>query len=656
MKQPEIISKNQLFKINNRVLIVLLVIVFQLINVYNAYAGKDVKYKVSDIPTEIKRGALAVVRCMDVIYERKTVSNAVYKVKEVITILNKIAIDQASFKQYYNKFSKIKKIKVIIYDELGNIVKKKGINDIADISAIDGWTLFDDTRIKYIDPEYQTIPFTVEFNYEIVYTGTLSTPHWTIFPGYKIGVERSSFSIVTSEQLQLRYFARNTEISAVKSIQNGVITLRWEVENLPPLKKEVFISSFSETTPVILSAPSYFSINGYQGNANSWESFGKWIGSLNFGRSVLPDATVLEIESMLNDSLTELETIKLLYHWMQNRTRYVSIQIGIGGWQPMLAEDVDRYSYGDCKALTNYMSAILEVANINSYYTLVRAGSSAQKMITGFPSNQFNHAILCVPIENDTVWLECTSQRIPFGYLGSFTDDRNVLLITEEGGKIVRTKVYDKSNNFKSVSAKVSINEFGDGKATINIANSGLYYDKRLRIIMSAEKVRNELVVNSIDIPSFELESYRYNEIKSYVPVIEEDIKLKVKSYATKFGKRLLFEINLLNKQEFQFKRPGKRKNDIVIRREFQETDTITYELPNNYTIESIPKATIVNSEFGNYTTLITADSTKIVYVRNFSMHKGSYPNTSFGDFKKFYSDIKNADKQKVVLINSSSD
>ena len=632
----------------------LLIIVFMGVNVTSTTAGNNPKYKVIDIPKELKSGALAVIRNQEIVFVRKSLSGAVLEVTEVITILNKKAIDDATFAQYYDKFSKIKRIRAVIYDEYGEVVKKIENDDIMDISAISGGTLFSDARIKLIDPEYRTIPFTVEYSYEIVYSGLLNYPEWIIYPSYKTAIEKSSFSVTTPGNLQLRYYQRNIDIKPNKSVDNGEITFKWEVSNLKALKKEPFSLSLFETAPSIISAPSEFSVDGVAGNLSSWKEFGSWRAKLLYNRDELPEETKNEIESMLNDSITEYETVKMLYNWMQDKTRYVSIQEGIGGWQPMLAEDVDRFSYGDCKALSNYMLAILKVANINSYYTVVNAGASAHGWIADFPSNQSNHAILCVPIEEDTVWLECTSQQIPFGYIGDFTDDRDVLIITEDGGKIVHTTVYDKEDNFKVTKAIVSIDEYGDGFAKIDVTNNGLYYEDLVSIILSNEKDRNEIVTKGIDIPSFELENYSFTETKSIIPLVEEEINLKLKSYATKLGKRLLFEVNLLNKHNYQFKRSGNRKNDVVIRREFKEIDTVVFSLPENYSLESLPKPIEVNSEFGDYSTQIIADSTSLTYIRNFEVNKGSYPNTSYTDFKKFSADIRNADNQKVVLIRNS--
>ena len=70
--------------------------------------------------------------------------------------------------------------------------------------------------------------------------------------------------------------------------------------------------------------------------------------------------------------------------------------------------------------------------------------------------------------------------------------------------------------------------------------------------------------------------------------------------------------------------------------------------------MESLPKTIEINSEFGNYSTQIFADSTSLTYIRNFELNKGSFPNTSFTDFKQFSADIRNADNQKAVLIKKA--
>jgi len=154
----------------------------------------------------------------------------------------------------------------------------------------------------------------------------------------------------------------------------------------------------------------------------------------------------------------------------------VSVQLGIGGWAPMLPEDVDRLGYGDCKALTNYTKALLDSQNIISYYAVVFGGEERKDLNSQFATMQGNHVILNIPQKEEDVWLECTSQTTPFNYLGDFTDNRNVLLIKPDGGEIVKTKTYSFSENLKETYTKIVLNETGDFMANMERRTGGVPY------------------------------------------------------------------------------------------------------------------------------------------------------------------------------------
>src|SRR5690606_3735821 len=133
---------------------------------------------------------------------------------------------------------------------------------------------------------------------------------------------------------------------------------------------------------------------------------------------------------------------------MQSHTRYVGNQFGISGWQAFRASEVCAKGYGDCKGLTNYLKALLEIVGIPSYAVLIDAGDrNFRRPDPEFPSNTFNHVILCVPDQKDTIWVECTDPYLPAGYLGNFTQDRLGLLTAETGGQLVRTPAYGKTEN-----------------------------------------------------------------------------------------------------------------------------------------------------------------------------------------------------------------
>ncbi len=119
-----------------------------------------------------------------------------------------------------------------------------------------------------------------------------------------------------------------------------------------------------QSLPVLSITPTTFEVEGYKGEMNSWEALGKWQLLLNAGREELPAETQAKVRELVANIPSKEAKIKVLYEYMQSRTRYVGIQLGIGGWQPFPASKVDSKGYGDCKALSNYMKALLNVVGI----------------------------------------------------------------------------------------------------------------------------------------------------------------------------------------------------------------------------------------------------------------------------------------------------
>ena len=157
--------------------------------------AKEIKYKVADIPKELKENARSVIRNEEIVFELSSISSAVQKVTYAITILNKNGIDDAYFTQYYDKFTHISDIRARVYDENGEQIKRIPADAIIDHSAISGFSIYEDNRVKFIDPKVRTIPFTVEYSYEISYHGLMSYPIWNP-TNYSIAIEKSSFKVL----------------------------------------------------------------------------------------------------------------------------------------------------------------------------------------------------------------------------------------------------------------------------------------------------------------------------------------------------------------------------------------------------------------------------------------------------------------------------
>jgi hypothetical protein len=438
----------------------------------------EFQYPVSDIPDTLLKDANAVLRSSVSILEINSESDALFYEKTVLTVLNKHGKKYADFVEFYDKHRKILDIKISIFDKYGEQIEGVKQSEIMDYSAVSGFSIYEDNRLKFYKPQLKSYPYTIVAEYTYSFSGFVGFQAWMPQKGDDVAVEHASLKVVTNNKGSVRYLQKNFDSKAVITAKGNTTIYEWSLSNLPAFEFEDFSPPPTEILPLVVLAPSGFSYGGIKGSLESWESFGEWINKLLEGRDKITEGTAAIVRDLVKDTNDTIEKIKRVYEYVQGKTRYVSIQVGIGGYQPYEAAVVDQCGYGDCKALTNYTKALLKAVDIPSNYVLVKAGREKQDILTDFPSQQFNHVILAVPLQNDTVWLECTSQDIPFGYLGSFTNDRHVLMITDEGGKLVKTPDYPQDMNRKDCWANVEIAEDGAGEASIHSSYSGLLYDE----------------------------------------------------------------------------------------------------------------------------------------------------------------------------------
>jgi hypothetical protein len=612
--------------------------------------AKEIKYKVADIPKELKENAKSVVRINQMEFVVKSLNNATLKVTYAITVLNKNGIDDALFNEYYDKFTKISSIAGKVYDENGEQIKKIPSDEIFDISAISGFSLYEDNRRKYIDPKIRTLPFTIEYSYEMDYSGLFIYPQWNPYSDYNISIEKSSYKIITPKNLPVRYFEKNIEkkVSITSDANNDIFY--WEVSNQKALQYEPYCPSFMEIMPIVYSGPVNFEYGGYSGNMSTWQNLGKWRYQLGVDRNTVPLETKNLILQLTAGLTNDFDKVKKIYEFMQNKVRYVSIQMGIGGLQPFEASVVDKFSYGDCKALSNYMKSLLEVVGINSNVIWAFAGHIPYELVKEFPSYYFNHDFLCVPLNNDTLWLECTSQRNPCGYIGKGTDDRDVLLIDKENSKIVHTRAYSAKDNLEARKVVVSFSSLTSGEAKVKANYRGVEYEQIESIYYSDDADKKKMINDRIDLPGFELKSFSYKDNRAIVPSFDETLDISFKNYGTIAGQRVFMPINFMNRFNSIPERVRNRKTDVTVRRAYTEVDTVIYELASGMKIEVLPPTTEIKTQFGTYNAKAEVVDKKLVYTRIFVMNKGKYPPTAYPDLLDFFEKISTADRAQCSL------
>lgn len=611
-------------------------------------------YSYSTIPEKLKQNANVVVRMHQVDISVNSINNMDVSEKRIVTVLNKQGNDNIGAFVHYDKNVKIKDLEVLVFNQLGNEIKRIKKNDFKDVSAVDGGTLYSDSRVKYLEYTPISYPYTVEFKYSVTTSNTAFIMPFVPVDSYFLSVENSIYNMNFSANTVIRTKEINLEgLDIVKEDLPNKI--RYTAKNIEAIKPEDYSPILVDMIPKVLFAANKFTLEGVSAEVENWNDFGKWIyKDLLHNTHDLPPQTVAYIQNLVKDEKNDIDKAKKIYQYVQDKSRYISVQVGIGGWKPFNASEVDRLSYGDCKALTNYTMCLLKVANIESHYTVLYAGDNQRNIDQDFASMQGNHAILSIPTENDTFWLECTSQKTPFGFIGDFTDDRDVLVVTPEGGKIQRTKKYTTEENTQYLKGYYTVSSIGDIDVKVNVNSKGIQYDDKYlyetqpkRDLDSYYKKRWNYV-NGMTISNMQITNDK--ERIAYI----EDIDFNATNYSNKAGDRMLVTLNALNRQTQIPDRYRDRKFPLKIKRGFIDVDEVEIILPSDYKIEAMPNNVSIENKFGSYHVEINRkDENTIVYKRQFVINDGEFPKEDYESFREFNIEVSKQDNAKIVLTKN---
>ncbi len=610
-------------------------------------------YSVDLINTHLKERADATVRNERVEIDMKSVNDVTVRITRAVTVHNRSGEEHGSIELYYNKSRKIKNVKGEIFNEFGVSIGKFSLKDFRDRSASGQSNLYDDTRMKDYSPAVYNYPYTIVYSVEIKENQNLLIPSWAPDYAYDVAIERSSYVFTCRPTERIRIHQQNYEAEAVVQEDAKTKTYTWELKDIPARQSEPYSPPRDLHATRVRIVPENFQYFKKTGHFKDWQEFGKWnYDYLLADKRVLPEATVRRVKELTKDIDLPKEKAKALYKYMQDKTRYISIQVGIGGIEPFPAETVDQLGYGDCKALVNYMQSLLDVVNIPSYYCIVEAGSYKRDITADFANvSDGNHIILCIPFENDTTWLECTNQQIPFGFLSDFTDDRLVIACSAEGGKIMRTPKFSHEASLQYREGHFNILADGSLEGRLKTTFSGGQFDNHYynSFMSEQEKTKNAKKWYDIDHISFRKIDYEMISADKDSIAICETLDLAIKNYVVKSGTQAILHPNIFN-QARPIPATRNRTNELYINRGYTDIDIMHYTLPDDIDTFTMPVNKRLETEMGIYELRIAISNGILTSYRMIQLQEGTYPQEKYAEFYRFMAEIYSSDRGKYNL------
>lgn len=629
-----------------------------LIVCFGAFAAFSQKLNlaVTQIPDSLKLNANAVVRSQEVDIVIASQRKMKISTKRTVTVFNEKGQNAINAVEHYDRSSAVNSIEATVYNAFGQEVKKIKKGDFKDHSATDEGTVFSDNRVLYLDYNPTQYPFTVVFQSEVTTSNTAHLPSWMPLDGYYVSVQQSRLNVAFPDNLGFKKKEQQLAKFKIQKTADTPVSLSYEANDILACKPESDSPSFSRLFPKVMLGLEVFNLEGIDGNAKTWQEFGQWYAEkIAGGTTEIPEETKAKIKALVGKEQDPVKKAKIIYNYVQQKSRYVSIQVGIGGWKPMYAKDVDRLGYGDCKALSNYTKALLEVVGVPSYNTILYGERNKTSIDPDFVSLQGNHMILSIPNGNNYIWLECTSQDSPFGYQANFTDDREVLVVKPTGGEIVRTQIYPDAENTQLSKGSYGISEDGALAGKITIVSQGTQYEYKSRVESMQPNDRDAHYKSYWGhINNLKIDKMAFSNDKDKI-AFTENAAIRAGSYAAVNGNTMMFALNAYTQAGDVPQRYRVRNNPLEIQRGFLDQDEIEITLPENYTIDAKPDNFEIKGKFGEYTTeLVVLNPNKLLYKRSFLLRKGLYDKTDYENYRKFREQIAKADNSKILLTKKT--
>lgn len=607
-------------------------------------------YPASAIPENLKKNANVVIRKDFTTAQINKIDQIKYQYNKVTTVLNKDGNDQATAYIPYDKQRRISSVKVTIYDEAGKKIKSVSKSDFQDIANNPQGIFYSDNRVLVYSYTPAQYPYTVDFSYETDDENTVFIPDFVPFTSIKTSLEEAQFRITNASGIELRTKIYPSNYNYAYVVESGGANDKtYSYKNVPAIDDAFMIPEPVKILPAVNFALAKFSLAGKQGTLNSWTDFGTWIyNDLLIPVSASTPAIKAEVASLQLQGSVE-DKVKKIYQYMQNKSRYIAVALGIGGWQPMMPDEVQKKGYGDCKGLTNYMKVLLNEAGIPSNYCIITSGRSQVSFDPEFPSMGGNHVILMVPTEKGNIWLENTSQQMAFNHLSYSTTDRNVLAVTPKGIELINTPVYKAEQNKEKQVLKINLNEDNSIAGTGNFYYTGNQYDYNLRFVNLNPKEKNDAVKANFDILNFEkVEMKNFTNDRDNA-VITYDLDFKTNNFSKKAGNSLLFR-SVPIFSDVVYKTDENRELPFEINMSFEDEYEIAFVLPLGYKIDETPDNLNITSEFGSYKLSFVKNDNQIKVTRKMQINKGLYPKEKYNDYISFRKKILNMDNSKILI------
>lgn len=547
----------------------------------------------------------------------------------------------------YDKLNKLKNFKAWVEDCTGKRIGTLPKEAFEDRNLYQEATMYNDLRERVCNSNYPVYPHRFFYTSTVSTESILSLAHWEH--------RSTSAKPMTLAELWIHRPINYPVQTLIKGIVGVTEDTTNQRVNTRYLLKPTVQSEEALRNPAAIKPQNFVWVvperidYGIQGSSKSWADFGNWVGKLNQGLTQLPENEQSKARALVFGLKDTVSMVRVLYHYLQDHTRYVSVQLGIGGLKSYPASDVSINKFGDCKSLSNYMKALLECVGIGSHFVLVNRDENPSVFYQDFPTSQFNHMMLVVPVGHDTIWLENTSSNCAMGYVDVTTQNRPVLLVDGKNSRLIRSPELNADAIFGHRSLKVECSPDGDASITVHHIGRGWEYEYMKSLSMEVNaKSQFRYLDPFIQFKHYEMDRFGFMKVNRDSMYSSLEMKFRMPRFLQTTQTDAFLPQIPIYKGSLDFYKPD--NHTLQYPRPVLETDTVIYHLPVSLSLDYLPDPVLLTCPYGKYHSEFTKSGSLVVGIKSFFVQQGIYEPEAYRILYDFIQKVNESEKKMILL------
>jgi hypothetical protein len=548
----------------------------------------------------------------------------------------------------YTSKSRILTLRAWMQDTTGKVIREFKKNEFSDVNYSMEGVFFSGEFFRGFEPKHNVYPYQLCYTYTQTFPEFISVADWTPVISPEITTRSAELAVDLPEDYRIRIYQDHASPPETDTA-GGLVHYLWKASYDPVIRLEEFSLPIEDLVAHVIVMPIDF-LYSARGSSENWETFGDYFATLAEGAYILGDGEPGTVRQLIRNVTDDHEKVRILYHYLQDRTRYVNVSINTGGLKPYPASFTGEKKYGDCKGLCVYMQALLAAAGIPSFYALVAAGDSHEQFLEEIPSQQFNHVMVMVPLNRDTVWLECTSSILPAGYTGTFTQDREAFVIERGNSHFVRIPALAPEDVSERRVFHFDTDETGETRARMSGTMKGPSFEELKAIQALRDKnPGDDQFRNFLPFPDYQVLKSRITVTNRDALEATLDAELLLPHFYTDYGNKRTFRVPSSGMPDFE--RLSKRRLPVEIPFPIFRDDSMAFRIPIGF-IPQIPADVLSDQPYGLFRVTFEVRDGCLTVHRTVYLRKGKYSLPDYGKFSSFVSAIRDWERSTPIVFN----